>query len=113
MTTKQRKMTNRSAKAGKDVGDNAATASAEAPADRARMQVLCTREQEDIVTKAAVAAGFKNDRSAWILAHALKGAKADDGSITLIGELAEQVRLAAARQGIKPEQWIRLAVAAA
>jgi hypothetical protein len=77
----------------------------------ARLQVICTQEQAQILTEAATKAGLAKDRSSWILAQALRAAKDDDGSLTITGDLAEKVRTSAAAQGITPEKFLRLLVA--
>lgn len=81
----------------------------------ARIQVLASAEQAQILADAAKAAGV--DRSSWMLAHALKaaGAAATAHAPLLVGgAVADRLRAAAERQGVTPEKLVeQLLIAAA
>lgn len=73
--------------------------------NRRRLQVICTPEQEDALTKAASDSGAK-DRSSWILSAALAAA-ASDGAITIAQPLAGQLADHARAIGQAPDELIR------
>jgi hypothetical protein len=83
-----------------------------------KISLLASPEQDAILRDAATKAGFGRDRSAWIMAHAIRAAGQQVGtgpdvslgaSIVLDGNIAEIIRKAADAQGIAPidvvAQW--------
>lgn len=81
----------------------------ENPEEKKRLQVICTPKQEQIITDGARRAGMENDRSAWILAHAIRaaGGKDDGAPLIISGELADRIRAAADAQGTTPEEIVK------
>lgn len=76
------------------------------PDTKTRIQVVASSQQAQILAEAAQAAGC-SDRSTWILAHAMKAAKAEDSAgapLVVTGVVADRLRAEAERQGITPDQ---------
>lgn len=76
------------------------------PDSKIRIQVPASREQAEILNEAARAAGCE-DRSTWMLAHALKAAKVDDvthAPLVVSGQVADALRAEAGRQGVSTDQ---------
>lgn len=79
-----------------------------------RITVVASPEQAELLTTAATDAGC-SDRSTWILAHALRAAKADPNTkgtpLVIAGDISDRLRAEAERQGVTTDQIIQLALA--
>lgn len=79
------------------------------PDNKARITVVCSTQQAEILDEAARTSGAP-DRSMWMLAHCMKAASSQnlkDTPLVISGDVADRLRGEAARQGITPEQALQ------
>lgn len=77
------------------------------PAERTRLQLICSKPQRAILEAAAEAA--RTDLHTWSMAHLLAaaGRQASDGAPVIVtGRVADRIREAAVRQGITTDRLL-------
>lgn len=80
------------------------------PANKTRIQIVCSRQQREIIE--AVATGAGTDLSTWVLAHSLRAASQQaavsevSAPLVVAGRVADQLRALANKQGVPPDKLL-------
>jgi uncharacterized protein (DUF1778 family) len=77
------------------------------PKDKTRIQVVCSRQQRQVLEDAAKATG--SEFSVWVMAHLLVDAGKQNVAAApaiIAGDVADRLRASAQKQGVTPERLL-------